>query len=1448
MKSTKKIAAFFLAAGMLFSSLPTYAFEKPENATESLQNGYSSTSDAYAIYPIPQNVSYTGGSFTLGTNVSVVKEEGIDAYTDNFLTEILTDYGRTKTTASATDSKSQILLGIQGSGGVADAYASANLTLSDADLFTKTDSYLLSAKDGTILILGQDTDAVYHGLATLQMMFSSFNGSTFLNAQIEDYAVMKMRGFIEGFYGGWNYEGRKSLMRFARDVKMNTYIYASKTDRYHTTLWDAKYPDDEIEKIRELVQTGDETKVKYCWSVHAANFFSSLPSTGSADYETKFNENFDKLTAKFQQLYDVGVRKFAILNDDFGSGSHSEVVRMLNKLDDEFLVPNGCENLTYCMKGYNKAWSGSGDELRAMNDLNESIDLFWTGDDVNSPITQETVTYVKEKSGHEAVFWLNYPVNEHGKSGIYLGSITHYARDGVTGLAGAVSNPCLYTEANKPGLFQLACLFWNNNNYLAQADKIWEDSFKYLQPEVYEAYLTIARNVSNCPNSSRIPAGFPESEYLKDAIDTVEAKIKKGQSILTDENARKLKNEFENILRSIDVFRENCANPTLAAELDPWLSSLRDIATAGSAALDAIFYMEQKDADGAWGALAIAGQAMGTQNTYPSKADDPSLPVALSGSKRLVPFINKLISAAKNQLIPFLNPTSTEFTPSFYAVLSESERGDSGESAKIFDKDESTCALFNQDQKNGDYYGVDLGRVLPVCNIEILQGSNDTDVDYFHNAVLEYSADGETYQILRSYDEDQTPQHILEENLDLSARFIRLRLTKTGTATKASYWTHIREIFVNKKTQEEDDFGLYASEGITGAVSLDGLTYTISPTDGGSISLPAGGYIGAKLKELSGLKNVSYHADPATGLVLQYSLNGIVWNDMPASCDGTAARYVRLYNSAETSINFTLSDFTVSVYGNSIQPSVNSYSAELSSLKEGFWDNLFDGDESTYIWTNTAQKNGQYITIDFGSEVPVYDLSVVQGTANPPVFYNANFYLSTDNSNWGEPIIQIAENSDTTIESFLSEDKNFYRIGRNDLNGTRARFLKMEVTKDSGRFLWISEVLINQTIATSDHAVGKIFTDTLTGNLDKIIDGDISSAYISEEPSDGTAYIQYPLTENNRLTSITFLQSASAITNATVKAEVYDGAKITEETLGTLKNGSSTFYFKGDKDILSLTVTWPKDTVPALYEIIPVTGESMYEITFKGDGAPKDILYRPAGRVIDLPEPVSSKPGYTFEGWNDGAKTYAAGEKYPTQAENVTFFAVWKNNSNNENKNENNTPPGVITKTVKENVTYEKGNGAYTVTDISKATVTYSAGKKKEKKIRIPETIVLDDGKTYKVTAVSSSSFKNNKTVTEITVSKNIESIGSSAFAGCTKLRKVTLSGTKLKKIGSKAFYNCKSLKNIVIKSKSLAKVEKNAFKGIHKNAQIKVPASRLKKYKKLLSKKGQKKSVKITK
>lgn len=95
--------------------------------------------------------------------------------------------------------------------------------------------------------------------------------------------------------------------------------------------------------------------------------------------------------------------------------------------------------------------------------------------------------------------------------------------------------------------------------------------------------------------------------------------------------------------------------------------------------------------------------------------------------------------------------------------------------------------------------------------------------------------------------------------------------------------------------------------------------------------------------------------------------------------------------------------------------------------------------------------------------------------------------------------------------------------------------------------------------------------------------------------------------------------------------------------------------------------------------------------------------------------------------------------------------------------------------------------------------------------------------KKYKVTSVGASALHGNRSVTTLTIGKNVKSIGKNAFG------------------------NCSSLTNVKIKTKSLkaSKVGANAFKGSPVR-NVKCPKSKKKAYKKFLTKKGISKSARI--
>ena len=164
------------------------------------------------------------------------------------------------------------------------------------------------------------------------------------------------------------------------------------------------------------------------------------------------------------------------------------------------------------------------------------------------------------------------------------------------------------------------------------------------------------------------------------------------------------------------------------------------------------------------------------------------------------------------------------------------------------------------------------------------------------------------------------------------------------------------------------------------------------------------------------------------------------------------------------------------------------------------------------------------------------------------------------------------------------------------------------------------------------------------------------------------------------------------------------------------------------------------------------------------------------------------------------------------------------------------TPTPTAAVVLKKGKTFKVGTSKYKVT--GNKTVAYTGTTNaKATKISIG-TKVTYKGVTYKITSVMTKALRNHKKVQQIIVGNNVTVIGGSAFEGCKALKKVTI-GSKVTSIGSGAFKNCKKLSSVTIKSKKLKKAGSNAFKGIYAKAKIKVPASKLKTYKKLLKNKG---------
>ena len=226
------------------------------------------------------------------------------------------------------------------------------------------------------------------------------------------------------------------------------------------------------------------------------------------------------------------------------------------------------------------------------------------------------------------------------------------------------------------------------------------------------------------------------------------------------------------------------------------------------------------------------------------------------------------------------------------------------------------------------------------------------------------------------------------------------------------------------------------------------------------------------------------------------------------------------------------------------------------------------------------------------------------------------------------------------------------------------------------------------------------------------------------------------------------------------------------------------------------------------------------------DPVPADLVQKVNNEIAAAAD--KKENDYTADSWNEYKKaleaaTKAAKDEKATKADLEKALADLQAAAAKLQKKAPETP-STDSKNPTVGTEAKVGKGIYRVTNAKKKTVVLVKPRKANNtSFNVPKSVKLANGR-YKVVGIEKNAFKNNR-----------------------KLKKVVI-GSQVTKIGANAFSGAKNLKTITIKSKSLKSVGKNAFKGIHKKCKIKVPAKKLNSYKKLLSKKGQKASVKITK
>lgn len=558
----------------------------------------------YTIYPIPHTQTVGTGKVSFTNTVNVICDNGIDDVTRNRVKSIFAAHNVTVNfTDAASATESNVYLGVNGANGQGNALAT-KLGLS-TDVLTKEgkfDRHLLSLTDGgngvaQLLVLGENTDATFYGLASLEQMLD--NGTSDLETvTLNDYADLKERGVIEGFYGKpYAGEVRQDLLRFMMRYKMNCYVYGPKSDTYHSGKWKEAYPTTLTESqkaagfatqqdLKDFTSVAHDTKVSVVWAIHPGNniMYSSTV--------------VDDIMKKFGYMYDLGFRQFAVFADDVGIPNDDATMKVT------------VDNIGALQKAIEKKWNVAGanpaDTVKALrftpqiycrnfadsenqfnrffkslSSLPANVTIYYTGGAVWSVPNNNDLNTVQNQFGRQAIWWWNYPCNDNGTgpSEIYpldmksnftdmpnVSNNASIADELTASNQGILCNPMEQGEASKTAIFSAGDYSWNNRGF--NNLNSWEASFKGILPgneAAQKAYRFLAPYLSKNDPAS---------------LNTLINNYKQG----TTGSSNALGELMQQIVDNCDVISQ-LENSTVAgerllyADIKPWILRLRALAS-----------------------------------------------------------------------------------------------------------------------------------------------------------------------------------------------------------------------------------------------------------------------------------------------------------------------------------------------------------------------------------------------------------------------------------------------------------------------------------------------------------------------------------------------------------------------------------------------------------------------------------------------------------------------------------------------------------------------------------------------------------------------------------------------------------------------------------------------------------------------------------------------------
>ena len=929
----------------------------------------------YKVFPTPQKVTYDEGVTKLHKQVNLVMGEQLDIYTRNRLKSVLQEHQISYTSSqSAVAGATNIYLGVHGQHSQAEKEVSGI----SQGLFDKIDAYALSIKNNTISIVGKDTDAVFYGLTTLKHMLNESEAPVLRNVTVEDYAEIKNRGFIEGYYGNpWSNADRAELMRYGGDLKLTQYFFAPKDDPYHNKKWRELYPEEKLAEIRELARVGNQNKTRYVWTIHP--FMNNRIRFGNdADYQ----KDLETIKAKFTQLMDVGVREFGILADDAPSpvGGYNSYNRLMKDMTDwlteKQATYGGLRKEMIFVPG--QYWgNGREDELKALNEnLPTSTSMTLTGGKIWGEVSESFLSNLKNnltaggKTYRPVSLWVNWPVTDNSKQHLILGGGEKFLHPNVDPslLSGIMLNPMQQSEPSKIALFSAAQYAWKQWKSEEEAKKVNDIAFnfvengKFTDSEASLAFRELGKHMINQNMDGRV-VKLEESVELAPKLATFMSKLKAGQDVTVEREG--LRAEFAKLKAAAQLYKAS-GDEKMRAQIHYWLDNTIDQMDALSALLDGTEAIATNDSTKLWDSYYKGLKLYEQSQTYTFHYVDHDEKAEL-GVQHIRPFLLGLREILATEVQKALHPDQV------ISTFITNRTGVEGGLTEVTDGDLGTHALIKSPNsiKTGDYIGLKFNKAVPLQNLTFAMGTQANPRDTFNNAKVEYLNENDEWVTLSEPSYTGNESLIKYEKLNIRAKAVRM----IATSDRDNTWFAVREIAVNRPvevTRAKQPATVTISPNLMykynttvgqitdGRDNTEAMLANADRTD----TTPVNSWVQLDLGEVKPVTKVRLHQGSGDKLaegVLEYSADGNSWQELDRLTGEQtkeietpiSARYVRIRNTKNTNLWWRIADFSVETRAGN------------SKLTDTNVENL----KSTPVYDSLGRYNMQ---IPSGSKLPAH--------------------------------------------------------------------------------------------------------------------------------------------------------------------------------------------------------------------------------------------------------------------------------------------------------------------------------------------------------------------------------------------------------------------------------------------------------------------------------------------